>query len=84
MITTISQRELRNDNGRIMRELENGNAFIVTRNGQQIGELTPLRKPRFVRSEVLVEMFQGIPRISYEELRADLDAVLDQDMMPRA
>ena len=47
----ISQRELRNDSGRIMRALIEGETFIITRNGQPIGELGPLRRHRFVRAE---------------------------------
>ncbi|PYQ81141.1 MAG: hypothetical protein DMG01_04830, partial [Acidobacteria bacterium] len=39
----ITQRELRNDSGRIMRALDRGKAFIVTRNGVPVGELIPVR-----------------------------------------
>ena len=44
----ITQRELRNDSGEIMRRLDAGVTFIVTRNGVPVGELTPLRRHRFV------------------------------------
>jgi len=44
----ITQRELRNDSGEIMRRLDAGETFIVTRNGVPVGELTPLRRHRFV------------------------------------
>jgi prevent-host-death family protein len=82
--TTISQRQLRNDNGEIMRRVEAGESFIVTRNGVPIGELTPLKRRQFVPTEELLEAFRGAPRIDYEQLRADLDAVVDQDPAPRA
>ena len=41
----ISQRELRNNSGDIMRRLDEGEAFIVTRNGVPVGELMPMRRP---------------------------------------
>ncbi|MGC1852575.1 MAG: hypothetical protein WA687_09080 [Solirubrobacterales bacterium] len=31
----------------------------------------------------LAEALAGIPRIDYEQLRADIDAVVDQDPTPR-
>lgn len=39
--TTISQRELRNDSGTIMRRVEQGERFTVTRNGIPVAELVP-------------------------------------------
>jgi len=38
---TISQRELRNDSGEIMRGLERGESYRVTRRGVPVGMLTP-------------------------------------------
>jgi prevent-host-death family protein len=82
--TTISQRQLRNDNGEIMRRVEAGESFIVTRNGVPIGELTPLKRRQFVPKDEVLEAFRGAPKIDYEQLRDDLDAILDQDPTPRA
>jgi prevent-host-death family protein len=33
----ITQRELRNNSGEIMRELDEGETFVVTRNGVPVG-----------------------------------------------
>lgn len=41
-VRSISQRELRNDSGRIMREVENGTTFTVTSRGRPIATLTPI------------------------------------------
>lgn len=84
MSAEISQRELRNDSGRIMRALIEGETFIVTRNGEPIGELTPLRRHRFVRSEAAIELFRSAPPVDYDRLRRDLDHVADQAITPRA
>ena len=80
----ITQRELRNDSGEIMRRLDAGETFIVTRNGVPVGELTPLRRHRFVAAEAAVALFGAAPPVDYRTLRADLDAVADQSITPRA
>lgn len=38
----ISQRELRNDNADVIRMVESGESFIVTRNGTPVAQLAPL------------------------------------------
>jgi prevent-host-death family protein len=79
----ITQRELRNNSGEIMRALDEGEEFIVTRNGTPVGELTPLRRHRFVAVAAAVAMFRAAPSVDYRRFRADLDAVADQDPTPR-
>lgn len=83
MTTTISQRELRNDSGDIMRRLDQGETFIVTRNGMPVGELSPLRRLRFVTTETVAALFHHAPPIDLGVFRADLDAVAGQDIEPR-
>ncbi len=80
----ISQREFRNESGEIMRKLDEGETFIVTRNGLPVGELSPLRRHRFVAAEAAVAMFRTAPIVDYERFRADLDRVASQDPAPRA
>ena len=83
MTRTISQRELRNDSGAIMRALDRGEVFLVTRNGIPVGELRPARR-RFVSRDLLQAAFASAPRIEPEGFRDQLDAVLDQTVEPRA
>jgi antitoxin (DNA-binding transcriptional repressor) of toxin-antitoxin stability system len=82
MTRTISQRELRNDSGAIMRALDRGEVFLVTRNGIPVGELRPARR-RFVTRDLLLEAFANAPGIDAERFRDEVDAVLDQDAEPR-
>ncbi|MDK8879753.1 type II toxin-antitoxin system prevent-host-death family antitoxin [Corynebacterium sp. MSK008] len=42
----ISQRELRNDSARILREVRAGRSFVVTNNGEPVGRLVPLDEPK--------------------------------------
>lgn len=83
MAKEITQRELRNQSGEIMRRLDDGEAFVVTRNGVPVGELVPLRRHRFVEANAAVELFRGAPRLSHDRIRADLDRVVSQDPTPR-
>lgn len=79
----ISQRTLRNDSGDIMRRVDGGESFVVTRNGVAVGELVPLHRRRFVSAEAAVALFRGAPAIDLEQLCADLDRHAQQDPTPR-
>jgi len=79
----ITQRELRNESGRIMRALDRGKAFIVTRNGVPVGELIPLRRRMFVPTEAALAAFADAPRVALERFRKDMDALINQDPTPR-
>ena len=83
MARRISQRELRNESGKIMRALDRGERFVVTRNGAPVGELQPLRR-QFVPTEALVAAFKGAPRISLRRFRRDVDRRVTHGIIPRA
>lgn len=83
MVREVAQRELRNDSGEIMRALDRGESFIVTRNGVAVGELIPHRRRRHVSAKAALEAFAGAPAIDLARFRADVDAVVDQDPVPR-
>ena len=76
----ITQRDLRNRSREIMDAVENGQAFIVTRDGHRIGELIPLRrKRRFISRQEFAAMSRNAEAIDLEAFRADQDAAMDQD-----
>jgi prevent-host-death family protein len=79
----ITQRELRNESGSIMRALDRGESFVVTRNGVPVGELVPLRHQQFMAAEMAVAVFAGAPGIDFEKFRGDLDRATDQSPAPR-
>jgi prevent-host-death family protein len=83
MSRRITQRELRNDSGRIMRAVDKGKAFVVTRNGVPVGELIPLRQRVFVPVETALAAFIGAPRVARRRFRRDVDALIDQEPTPR-
>ena len=83
MTRTISQRELRNNSGEILRALDRGEDFVVTRNGVPVGELRPAKR-RAVPREVVLAAFRNAPSIDAARFREDVDSILDHDIEPRA
>ncbi len=83
MTREITQRQLRNESGDVMRALDAGETFVITRNGVPVGELTPIRRRRFVSTAAALAALRHAPPIDFEQFRADVDAVLDQDPTPR-
>ena len=80
MAREITQRTLRNDSGEIMRGLDRGESYVVTRNGVPVGELTPIRRRRFVSAEALRKVLAGAPRLDPARFRKDIDRVTDHVM----
>lgn len=79
----VTQRELRNRSGEIMRGLERGERYLITSNGVPVGELVPRGRRHFVPRAAVVAAFAGAPPVDRDRFRADLDAVADQDPTPR-
>ena len=74
----ITHRQLRSEGGRIMRKVDEGKSFIVTRNGVPVAELSPLRQRLFVCSDAVLGAFAGSPRIRRARFRKEVDAAIDQ------
>jgi len=76
MPETIPQRQLRNDSGEIMRRVEAGESFVITRNGKPVADLVPhAREPK--RRKTLREFqedMRELPPIDVEQWYRDRDA----------
>lgn len=83
MAKDLTQRELRNESGEIMRALDAGESFVVTRRGVPVGDLTPIHRRRFVAREAALTAFRTAAPVDFERFRADLDRHADQDPTPR-
>ena len=83
MAKDLTQRELRNESGEIMRALDAGESFVVTRRGVPVGDLTPIHHRRFVAREAALTAFRSTAPIDLDSFRADLDRHIDQDPTPR-
>ena len=78
MAREITQRELRNQSGEIMRALDRGETFVVTRNGVPVGELAPVQRHRFIAADLATAAFATAPPIDFTRFRTDIDAAVDQ------
>jgi prevent-host-death family protein len=76
MSETISQRQLRNDNAEIMRRVEAGESFVVTRNGKPVADLVPHAVPPKKRKTLreMQEDFRKLPPIDVEQWYRDREA----------
>ncbi|HEY3894810.1 MAG TPA: type II toxin-antitoxin system prevent-host-death family antitoxin [Pseudonocardiaceae bacterium] len=85
MAHVIGQRVLRNDNAEIMRRVEAGESFTVTRNGRPIADLIPHQADRAPRSGTLGELQAGFRRMTpvdgqrWHRERAEADAFFGSD-----
>jgi prevent-host-death family protein len=78
MKRTINQRELRNDSGGVLREVQTGQVITITRSGVPVAELRPIAPRQFVPRSAIVASAQHAPRVDLARLRADLDASVNQ------
>ncbi|HET8662176.1 MAG TPA: type II toxin-antitoxin system prevent-host-death family antitoxin [Micromonosporaceae bacterium] len=79
----ITQRQLRNDSGAIMRGVERGESYTITRNGTPIGRLIPLRRRTFVPREEVMAAFATAPMLDTDRFRDDIDGLAAQDPFDR-
>jgi len=73
---TVTVRELRNEGGAILDRVTRGEELIVTRDGVEVAELRPRRRPGPSPAD-LIERRRHLPKVDPDLLRRDIDAVLD-------
>ena len=72
-------RELRNNGGRVLQRVADGETLTVTMDGQPIAELRPV-PGRAIPAATLLKRWRQLPPINAQQLRADLDRVLDSSL----
>jgi prevent-host-death family protein len=79
---TIPQRDLRNDNARVIDAVTAGETFVITRHGEPVAELRPVRAVRrsFITRDEVAALASTAVRIDHRQFRADLDRMIDQDL----
>lgn len=78
----ITQRELRNEAPSIMREIESGESFVLTRNGTPIADIVPharTAEPRRVSGADLLAAAATLPAVDAQQFFADLDEYVDPE-----
>ena len=75
----VTIRELRNHGGDVIDRVTAGETLTVTRSGKPVAELRPLgRQP--LSTDVLRERWARLPRVDPDELRRDIDAIVDPSL----
>ena len=80
MKRTITQRELRNDSGAVLREVQAGNTLVVTRNGEPVAELRPIPRRTFVARQVIAAVRAVSSQVDYKRFQKDIDRTVDQSV----
>ena len=72
----VTVRELRNRGGEVLDRVSRGENIIVTRDGAEVAELRPRRRPSPSAAELIARR-RHLPHVNPDILRRDIDAVLD-------
>lgn len=75
----VTVRELRNHGGRVLDRVARGETLTVTKDGSPVAELRPLGRRSLTTAE-LIARARRVPHVDPEQLRADIDEVLDQSL----
>src|SRR5579859_178105 len=78
--TDISVRQFVADSGAVTRGLRQGRAYTLTLNGEPLARMIPIRQRRAVPKEEVLAIFATAPVVNGDELRADLDEAISQDL----
>lgn len=72
-------RELRNQGGRVLDRVLAGEQITITRDGEPVAQLVPLRRRR-LSATALVERFRALPSVDAAGFRRDVDSMVDQSL----
>ena len=75
-MANVTIRDLRNHGGDVVDRVLRGESLTVTRSGEPVAELRPVRG-RGLDPVTLLARWRHLPRVDPAALRADIDAVLD-------
>jgi antitoxin (DNA-binding transcriptional repressor) of toxin-antitoxin stability system len=78
--TDVSVRQFVADSGSVTRGLRQGRSYTLTLNGEPLARMVPIRRRRAVPKEEVLAIFATAPAIDADELREDLDDVIDQEV----
>jgi antitoxin (DNA-binding transcriptional repressor) of toxin-antitoxin stability system len=76
----VSVRQFVADSGSITRGLRQGRTYTLTLNGEPLARMVPIRRRRAVPKDEVLAIFATAPVLDVDELRADLDQAVSQDM----
>lgn len=74
---TVTIRDLRNHGGEVVDRVLKGEVLVITRAGRPVAELKPLQRDA-IDSATLLARWKHLPIVDPAQLRADVDALVDQ------
>jgi len=78
-MSEVSIRDLRNHGGDVVDRAAKGERLTITRSGKPVAELRPLeREPMSL--EVILARRRHLPAVDPDQLRHDLDQIVDQTL----
>lgn len=72
-------RDLRNHGSDVLDRVVAGEIVTITRGGKPVAQLEPMARGK-LSAATLVERFRQLPALDPRRLRADVDAVVDQQL----
>ena len=78
--TDVSVRQFVADSGAVKRVLRQGRTYTLTLNGEPLAKMIPIRRRRAVPKEEVLAIFTTAPVLDVDELRADMDETVGQDL----
>jgi len=78
--TDVSVRQFVADSGAVTRGLRQGRTYTLTLNGEPLAKMVPIRRRRAVPKEEVLAIFATAPVVDANELRADLDEAVSQNL----
>jgi prevent-host-death family protein len=79
MTDNVTVRDLRNNGGRVLERVVNGESLTITLDGRPVAELRPL-PGRAISAATLLARWRRLPPIDGDALRRDLDRTLDSGL----
>jgi antitoxin (DNA-binding transcriptional repressor) of toxin-antitoxin stability system len=76
----VTVRQFVADSGSVTRGLRQGRTYTLTLNGEPLAKMIPIRRRRAVPKEEVFAIFATAPVLDVDELRADLDQAISQDL----
>ncbi len=78
-MSEVGVRDLRNNSASVLARVARGETLTVTKDGEPVASITPLRR-RALRVEELVARRASMPLMDPNELKADIDELLDASL----
>lgn len=76
---TVTVRDLRNNSAAVLGRVGQGETLTVTRDGQPVATVAPLPRPS-IGARILIERRRALTIVDAQELRADIDEIVDSSL----